>query len=107
MYLVEMEGFEPSSKREPNRFSTCLVIDLVFDRRQAHDYQPAADLQKFQLLAGANSQPISDFLSTTFSKRLGTGQWGDVSSVPLWHRLSYPTVLQITQRERSCYFRQL
>ena len=28
---VEMEGFEPSSKRGTNKLSTCLVIDLIFE----------------------------------------------------------------------------
>lgn len=34
-----MEGVEPSSKRGIIMFSTCLVIDLVFERTQARDYQ--------------------------------------------------------------------
>lgn len=34
-----MEGFEPSSKRGINKLSTGLVIDLVFETMQAHDYQ--------------------------------------------------------------------
>ena len=29
--FVEMEGFEPSSKRGTNKLSTCLVIDLIFE----------------------------------------------------------------------------
>ena len=37
--VVELEGIEPSSKRGINRLSTCLVIDLVFEISQAHDYQ--------------------------------------------------------------------
>lgn len=37
---VEVEGFEPSSKRGISKVSTCLVIDLVFEERQARDYQP-------------------------------------------------------------------
>ena len=36
---VELEGIEPSSKRGINKLSTCLVIDLVFELMQAHDYQ--------------------------------------------------------------------
>ena len=36
---VEMEGFEPSSKRGTNKLSTCLVIDLIFECQQARDYQ--------------------------------------------------------------------
>ena len=28
--FVEVEGFEPSSKRGPNKLSTCLAIDLIF-----------------------------------------------------------------------------
>ena len=36
---VEVEGFEPSSKRGPNKLSTCLVIELVFVLQQAHDDQ--------------------------------------------------------------------
>ena len=39
--MVELEGIEPSSKRGINKLSTCLVIDLIFEGRQAHDYQPA------------------------------------------------------------------
>ena len=38
-HLVEMEGFEPSSKRGINKLSTCLVVDLVFDLQQAQDNQ--------------------------------------------------------------------
>ena len=34
-----MEGLEPSSKRGINALSTGLVIDLVFENTQAHDYQ--------------------------------------------------------------------
>ena len=30
LIVVELEGFEPSSKRGINKLSTCLVIDLVF-----------------------------------------------------------------------------
>ena len=40
--FVELEGFEPSSKRGTNKLSTCLVVDLVFDSRQAQDHQPRA-----------------------------------------------------------------
>jgi len=40
--FVELEGFEPSSKRGTNKLSTCLVGDLVFDCQQAHDYPRAA-----------------------------------------------------------------
>ena len=40
--FVELEGVEPSSKRGTNKLSTCLVVDLVFDYRQAQDHQPAA-----------------------------------------------------------------
>ncbi len=40
--LVELEGFEPSSKRGTNKLSTCLVGDLFFDCKQAHDYRLAA-----------------------------------------------------------------
>ena len=39
---VELEGVEPSSKRGLNKVSTCLAIQLVFDRRQAGGGQPAA-----------------------------------------------------------------
>lgn len=45
---MEMEGVEPSSKRGINRLSTCLVIDLVFELQQAHDYQ----LQSYPLNFG-------------------------------------------------------
>ncbi len=41
LLLVELEGFEPSSKRGTNKLSTCLVVDLVFDCKQAQDYQLA------------------------------------------------------------------
>ena len=52
--------------------------------------------------------PISDFAGTTLSKRLGTGQWGDVSFASSFGgELRSPTVLQTTQRERNCYLRQL
>ena len=40
--VVELEGFEPSSKRGTNKLSTCLVVDLIFDPRQAQDNQPRA-----------------------------------------------------------------
>lgn len=39
MPKVEVEGVEPSSKRGPEKVSTCLVIDLVFVRQQARDHQ--------------------------------------------------------------------
>ena len=42
VFFVELEGFEPSSKRGTNKLSTCLVVDLVFDPRQAQDHQPRA-----------------------------------------------------------------
>ena len=42
VFFVELEGFEPSSKRGTNKLSTCLVGDLVFDCKQAHDYRLAA-----------------------------------------------------------------
>ena len=70
--------------------------------------QPIAALSsEFRTAHRGTARPIPDFLCTTLSKRLGTGQWGDVSSTPLWRGLSDSTVLQIKQRERSCYFRQL
>ena len=40
LIVVELEGIEPSSKRGINRLSTCLVCELVFELRQAHDGQP-------------------------------------------------------------------
>lgn len=36
---VEVEGFEPSSKRGINKLSTCLVCELVLVLKQAHDNQ--------------------------------------------------------------------
>jgi len=52
--FVEMEGFEPSSKRGINRLSTCLVIDLVFELQQAHDNQ----LQPYPLNFGQHIEAL-------------------------------------------------
>lgn len=39
LFLVEVEGFEPSSNHGPNKLSTCLAIDLIFVVRQARGHQ--------------------------------------------------------------------
>lgn len=102
-----MEGFEPSSKRGINRLSTCLVIDLVFELQQAHDNQ----LQPYPLNFGLRIEALHVlfpiFSAPPCPNVSGRGNGGDVSSTPLWRGLSDSTVLQIKQRERSCYFRQL
>ena len=38
--FVELEGFEPSSKRGTNKLSTCLVVDL----QQASEQGPLGDV---------------------------------------------------------------
>lgn len=44
---VEVEGFEPSSNHGPNKLSTCLVIELVFENWQARDDQSVPYPLKF------------------------------------------------------------
>lgn len=63
--IVEMEGFEPSSKRGTNKLSTCLVIDLIFVLQQAHDYQ----LQPYPLNFKLTSR-LCEFNSRIFQHHL-------------------------------------
>ena len=104
---MELEGIEPSSKRGPNGLSTCLSSSW-FSSHVRHEATKHNLISKISADARSRRSPISEFHGTTISKRLGTGQWGDVSFASSFGgELRSLTVLQTTQRERNCYLRQL
>ena len=47
IFIVELEGIEPSSKRGLNKLSTCLAIDLIFEHLQARGHQQMPYLLNF------------------------------------------------------------
>ena len=103
MYIVELEGVEPSSKRGSNLLSTCLASFWLSGRSATE----ATILHPYLLNFGKAPKPRLSYLRftcTTWSERFEATASGWCLVLPPGggiKRLIYYT--SITQQERNCY----
>ena len=71
LWVVELVGFEPTSKRGNHTLSTCLFQTLIFVLRQDLDHQPEPYLLKFHHPCGAKNDYFR-FACAALPIRFGT-----------------------------------
>ena len=107
MFIVELEGVEPSSKRGSNLLSTCLASFWLSGRSAIE----ATILHPYLLYFGKVPKPRLSylrFICTTWSECFEATASGWCLVLPSnggIKRLIYYT--SITQQERNCYYCQL
>ena len=100
LFLVELEGVEPSSKQVTERFSTCLACGWFSSRHRTR--APQADLSpKIFTSSAGRCRWLSHSLEHLRVAYRWAGSAGDVLSPPSWWGLSRSTVLQPMQQERN------
>lgn len=83
--FVELEGFEPSSKRGTNELSTCVVSDWFSSVNRPG--RPICTLaSKISASSRGETLPISDLPAPPYRSVSEKGQSGDVSSLQLLRR---------------------
>ena len=103
--MVDLEGVEPSSEQGNHRLSTCLSLTSFSCSGKTKATNRCLIFFEFRGRCEATVR-YPRFGCTTVSGYFRAWCRSDVSFLHLVQELSDPTVLQIKQRERSC-FRQI